>query len=212
MTALKAANAPRATRTGTLKIPSKDPTQLNTTTEGTHTNYYKDRVNTLLLVATLFATVTFTAGFTIPGGYNNSKEDQGIATMLQRRAFHVFIFSDTIAMYSSILVAVCLIWAQLGDLNLVLTALQLAIPLLGVSLVMMSLAFTAAVYLVVSNLNWLASSVLIMGTVFLFAHLTIFLPLCFPFSSTNRILRYICYYPLHLFMFLTLNSEDNNGV
>ncbi|CAL5394629.1 unnamed protein product [Camellia sinensis] len=37
---------------------------------------YKDRFNTLLLVSTLIATVTFAAGCTIPGGYNNIEPDQ----------------------------------------------------------------------------------------------------------------------------------------
>lgn len=83
---------------------------------------YKERVNTLLLVATLIATVTFAAGFTVPGGYNSSDRDLGMATMLRDKGFHVFIFCDTIAMYSSIIVAVTLIWAQLGDINLALNA------------------------------------------------------------------------------------------
>ncbi|CAL5336835.1 unnamed protein product [Camellia sinensis] len=39
---------------------------------------YKDRFNTLLFVSTLIATVTFAAGCTIPGGYNNIEPDQGI--------------------------------------------------------------------------------------------------------------------------------------
>ncbi|KAM1513947.1 hypothetical protein ACFX11_025788 [Malus domestica] len=33
---------------------------------------HRNRVNTLLVVATLVATVTFAAGFTMPGGYSNS--------------------------------------------------------------------------------------------------------------------------------------------
>lgn len=32
----------------------------------------RNRVNTLLVVATLVATMTFAAGFTMPGGYSNS--------------------------------------------------------------------------------------------------------------------------------------------
>ncbi|KAL7207601.1 hypothetical protein ACSBR1_029533 [Camellia fascicularis] len=38
------------------------------------------------------------------------------------------------SMYSSIITVVTLIWAQLGDLNLVLTAYRLALPLLGIAL------------------------------------------------------------------------------
>ncbi|CAL5394614.1 unnamed protein product [Camellia sinensis] len=58
---------------------------------------YKDRFNTLLLVSTLIATVTFAAGCTIPGGYNNIEPDQGMPTMLKHKWFHIFIFCDTIA-------------------------------------------------------------------------------------------------------------------
>ncbi|KAL7207589.1 hypothetical protein ACSBR1_029521 [Camellia fascicularis] len=95
---------------------------------------YKDRFNTLLLVSTLVATVTFVAGCAIPSGYNNTEPDQGMPTMLKHKWFHMFVFCDTIAMYSSIITAVTLIWAQLGDLNLVLTAYRLALPLLGIAL------------------------------------------------------------------------------
>ncbi|KAJ7981452.1 Protein ACCELERATED CELL DEATH 6-like [Quillaja saponaria] len=83
--------------------------------------YSKDRINTLLLMSTLVATITFAAGFTMPGGYNNLNPDQGMATMLHKQLFAVFLICDSIAMYSSIIVAVALIWAQLGDLNLELT-------------------------------------------------------------------------------------------
>ncbi|KAL3509391.1 hypothetical protein ACH5RR_028792 [Cinchona calisaya] len=164
---------------------------------------YKDRVNTLLLVSTLVATITFAAGFTMPGGYNNSDPYEGMATMLEEKKFHLFIFCDTMAMYSSILVAVSLIWAQLGDLRLVLVALKLALPLLGLALAMMSLAFMAGVSLVVSKLKWLDNAILIMGVIFLVILLALFFPLCFPISSNNRLLRYIFYYPFCLLIYVT---------
>ncbi|XP_071724312.1 protein ACCELERATED CELL DEATH 6-like [Rutidosis leptorrhynchoides] len=73
--------------------------------------YYKDRVNTLLLVATLVATVTFAAGFTVPGGYSsdNSGKQEGMAVFLRQDCFKLFVFSDMIAMYSSVMVVVILI-------------------------------------------------------------------------------------------------------
>lgn len=85
---------------------------------------YKDRVNTLLVVTTLVATVTFAAGFTMPGGYNNSGPRDGKAILLTQLMFQVFVICNTMAMYSSVLVAVTLIWAQLGDIILVFTALR----------------------------------------------------------------------------------------
>ncbi|KAE9457624.1 hypothetical protein C3L33_10466, partial [Rhododendron williamsianum] len=161
---------------------------------------YKDRINTLLLVATLVATVTYAAGFTMPGGYNNSNPNQGMATMLNKSKFQIFVICDTIAMFSSMIVAVSLIWAQLGDLNLILTSLRLALPLLGLALSMMSLAFMAGVYLVVSTLTWLANVVLIMGIVFLSILLVLFIPLFFPATTTFPVIRHISYYFFCLMM------------
>ncbi|KAI3465741.1 hypothetical protein Pfo_022404 [Paulownia fortunei] len=188
--ALKAAGTPRSLSVKTIgrETPKKSSNMEN----------YKERVNTLLLVSTLVATITFAAGFTVPGGYNSSDRDLGIATMLRDKGFHIFVFCDTIAMYSSIVVAVALIWAQLGDLNLVLNALTLAVPLLGIALGMMSMAFTAGVFLVVSKLRWLRTAVLVMGITFLVILFLLLLPLCTPLTSSNRILRYLSYYPFYL--------------
>ena len=67
---------------------------------------YKGRTETLLLVATLVATVTFAAAFTMPGGY---KESGGMAKFLEKPMFHVFVISNSIAMYSAITAVVTLI-------------------------------------------------------------------------------------------------------
>ncbi|XP_008245687.1 PREDICTED: protein ACCELERATED CELL DEATH 6-like [Prunus mume] len=154
----------------------------------------KDRVNTLLVVATLVATMAFAAGFTMPGGNNGDAPQEGMAILLTNAMFQAFVICNTIAMYTAILVAVCLIWAQLGDLNLVGTALRLALPLLGISLTMISLAFMAGVYVVVSNLHWLAYVVLILGVLFIFTVLVVFTPLFCKTTSRSRILRWITYF------------------
>lgn len=164
---------------------------------------YKDRVNTLLLVSTLVATITFAAGFTLPGGYSISDKNVGMAAMLRKKAFHIFIFCDAIAMYSSIVVAVSLIWAQLGDLRLALNAITIAQPLLVIALTMMSMAFSAGIFLVVRNLHWLSIVVLVIGVAFLAGLLVLLVPLCMSLSSSNRIARYISYYPFCLLMLAT---------
>ncbi|KAL6342703.1 hypothetical protein AAG906_013109 [Vitis piasezkii] len=53
---------------------------------------------THLIVAALVATVTFAAGFTLPGGYN----DNGMAILTKRAAFKAFIVTDTIAVILSV--------------------------------------------------------------------------------------------------------------
>ncbi|CBI35183.3 unnamed protein product, partial [Vitis vinifera] len=54
----------------------------------------KDISNTHLLVATLIATVTFAAGFTLPGGYNDEGPDKGKAVLSTKIAFKAFLLSD----------------------------------------------------------------------------------------------------------------------
>ncbi|RVX19993.1 Protein accelerated cell death 6 [Vitis vinifera] len=168
-TALKSTGARRA---GNSKVPPKLPKSPNT-------DQYKDRVNTLLLVSTLVATVTFAAGFTMPGGYNSSDPSAGMAIFLMRNMFHMFVICNTIAIF--------------------------ALPLLGLALYAMSFGFMAGVSLVVSNLHWLAIVVFIIGIICLFSLSVPFLLLFLPSKSTNRILRYISYYP---FLILVWASES----
>ena len=199
LTALKAAGVPRNPKASVQK-KSSNWSELQST----------DRVNTLLLVATLVAMLTFVAGFTMPGGFNSSGEDQGMAIMLRQKIFHVFIFSNIIAMYCSIFVVVTLIWAQSNDIHLVLIMLRTALTLLGVALASMSLAFLAGIYLVVSKLNWLANAIMIMGLVFLVALLSLYFLLWFPMSSSYRIMRYISYYPFCLLVLVTGSDADSD--
>ncbi|KAJ9686357.1 hypothetical protein PVL29_015319 [Vitis rotundifolia] len=180
---------------------SKVPPKLS---KSPNTDDYKDRVNTLLLVSTLVATVTFAAGFTMPGGYKSSDPNAGMAIFLMRNMFQMFVICNTIAMYTSILAAIILIWAQLGDLNLMDTAFRWALPFLGLALYAMSLGFMAGVSLVISNLHWLAIVVFIIGIICLVGLSVPFLLLFIPSKSTNRILRYISYYP---FLLLVWASE-----
>ncbi|KAM3741079.1 hypothetical protein ACB098_08G148800 [Castanea mollissima] len=171
---------------------------------------YKDRVNTLLLVATLVATVTFAAGFTVPGGNDDSDPHKGMAKFLRHHLFQAFIISNTIAMYSSLTVVVALIWAQLGDLNLVIASLKFAVPILGLALIMVSSAFMTGSYLMVRGLHWLASIVLIIGPFFLLILTLLCLPLCLPSSLPHPIFRYIVYYPFCLLVIVT-RSNTNDG-
>ncbi|GAB4854135.1 hypothetical protein Ancab_022718 [Ancistrocladus abbreviatus] len=164
---------------------------------------YKERVSTLLLVATLVATVTFAAGFTLPGGYNQDDPNIGMATLVKKRAFQVFVISNTIAMYSSILVAIILIWAQLGDLELIHFSLKYALPMLGVALTTMSVAFMVGVYLVVSHLHWLAVVVMVMGCIFLAVLLVLIFPLYSPSSIKNQAARYIFSFSLYLMLLVS---------
>ena len=167
---------------------------------------YKDRTETLLLVATLVATVTFAAAFTMPGGY---KDSGGMAKFLEKPMFHVFVISNSIAMYSAITAVVALIWARLDDLNLFIAAYKFSAPMLGLAITMVSLAFMAGNYLVLRDLNWLAYLVLSIGSFFLFTLSIIFFPLCLPNSSPHPIIRYILLYPFYLLIMFTRCDTDD---
>ena len=71
--------------------------------DGTPSNFVKQVSETNMLVATLIATVTFTAAFTVPGGFNqNGNVGEGLAVLSKVTAFHVFLIANTLAFGLSI--------------------------------------------------------------------------------------------------------------
>ncbi|KAK9293300.1 hypothetical protein L1049_021292 [Liquidambar formosana] len=71
--------------------------------EGSFITKFNKARESLLIVATLIATVTFAAGLTLPGGYiGDEGPDQGSAILTRATAFKAFVITDTLAMGSSI--------------------------------------------------------------------------------------------------------------
>lgn len=173
----------------------------NMQTENQKPEYYKERFSTLVLVATLIATVTFAAGFTIPGGYISEGPYQGTATMLKNAAFQVFVICNTVAMYLSIIVVVNHIAAQLADSRLLILALNMSLVQLGIALIMMAIAFAAGLFLVIVRLLWLALVVLFMGYIFLLYILALLILFKVPAWSKYRVLRFISKCGFHLLIF-----------
>ncbi|OMO96172.1 hypothetical protein COLO4_15464 [Corchorus olitorius] len=60
--------------------------------------WMKDTSNSSMVVSTLIATIAFAAAFTVPGGNN----DEGDPIFLKKTSFKVFIFSDALALFSSV--------------------------------------------------------------------------------------------------------------
>nr|GMD47649.1 protein ACCELERATED CELL DEATH 6-like [Ipomoea batatas] len=60
---------------------------------------------TNIIVATLIATITFAAGFTVPGGYNSNvdSEEAGKAILIRNAAFKAFVVTDAVAFICSML-------------------------------------------------------------------------------------------------------------
>ncbi|KAK3404674.1 hypothetical protein EUGRSUZ_K00982 [Eucalyptus grandis] len=157
------------------------------------TEWIKDQVNTLLLVATLVASVTFTAGLTLPGGYNASDDPHpGMATMLHHGMFQVFVIANTVAMYSSVLAVVVLLWGFDRDYDIAKLAHHSAGPLLLMALTGMSVAFFVAITVAVSKLSWLGSLVWYIGIPYLVMVMVVLAALIFPSSKT--IMRIVIFY------------------
>jgi hypothetical protein len=76
-------------------------------------DYVKEGSQTNLLIATLIATVTFTAAFTVPGGYHQSK-DEGLAVFGKRASFRAFLIANTLAFGLSISSILVHFYASLG--------------------------------------------------------------------------------------------------
>ncbi|XP_059310371.1 ankyrin repeat-containing protein NPR4-like [Lycium ferocissimum] len=63
---------------------------------------WKERINTHLVVATLIITISFAAGFTIPGGYDDDEgPNKGMAILARKTAFKAFVVADTLALICS---------------------------------------------------------------------------------------------------------------
>ncbi|KAF8113105.1 hypothetical protein N665_0056s0010 [Sinapis alba] len=144
---------------GCEKLPTSGMT-LRSRSENLDANKYKDRVNALLLVAALIATVTFAAGLTVPGGFNSSPPNLGLAILADDYNFISFVVADIVAMHSSLVAIVALIWAQMGDPDLVHRAFRTALPSLSLALYSMSFAFyfgvlatTSHSYLLIAVIN-----------------------------------------------------------
>ncbi|KAF7847991.1 hypothetical protein BT93_L2388 [Corymbia citriodora subsp. variegata] len=181
-------------------IPQKEggnvllPRKSSGASKSPRAEWIKDQVDTLLLVATLVATVTFTAGFTLPGGYNiSSDRHPGTATMLHNRVFQVFVISDMLAMYSSILAAVGLLWGHSSDPNVAEDAYVLAGLQLLMALAFMTVAFCAAVTVAVSKLIWLTSVVVYMTWAYLAMCVLVLAVFIFPHPPPAKLLYFMYY-------------------
>ncbi|WOG87846.1 hypothetical protein DCAR_0207078 [Daucus carota subsp. sativus] len=132
---------------------------------------YKERTNTQIIVTALIVTVTFTVGFTMPGGYYESGDlNQGLVLLSKKRAFSAFMISDALALaLSTISLFLYFISTTYEDPQLVSKLNGVSSGLTVVSVVAMMLTFITGTYAVLSHSPLVAITVcIICSTSFLF--------------------------------------------
>ncbi|XP_050377099.1 ankyrin repeat-containing protein NPR4-like [Argentina anserina] len=135
---------------------------------------YKEIKESHLVVSTLIATVTFAAGFTVPGGYQSEKgPDQGFAILSRNAAFQAFVITNTLAMTMSSCAVLIrfFIPLQRREFTFGTVPFGTAIFLTMYALVAMVVAFLTGTYAVLGGHSsfGLAIAALVVGCFFFFA-------------------------------------------
>eukprot|EP01018_Ginkgo_biloba_P002548 Gb_13076 [translate_table: standard] len=131
-----------------------------------HKDGVKNVANTITVVAVLIATVTFTAVFTVPGGLKNDGPYEGTAVMAKTMAFKVFLISDTVALFASLMIVLILVTVVPFHKRMLMKLLFIGNKVMWVALVCTATAFNSAVYVVVApNSKSLAIGVWVFGLV-----------------------------------------------
>ncbi|KAF8410682.1 hypothetical protein HHK36_003215 [Tetracentron sinense] len=128
---------------------------------------YKQMGHTLLMVATLIATVTFAAAFTMPGGYiNNAGPDQGLAALSSSKHLEWFMISDSIAMACSITAACLIFWGAVSGKDSYVYYFASATVLTYIALQATAIAFSTGVVAVLPDRPFVDTMGFIVGIVF----------------------------------------------
>ncbi|KAJ9159281.1 hypothetical protein P3X46_024797 [Hevea brasiliensis] len=130
---------------------------------------FKETSKSHQIVATLIATVTFAAGFTVPGGYgNNDGPDEGTAILTRRSAFKTFLVTDTLALALSISVVLIHFLLALQPTNRKIFFLfTWAFIFTVVAMELMMVAFMTGVYAVMPHSSsGLAATICAIGSCF----------------------------------------------
>ncbi|CAL5337531.1 unnamed protein product [Camellia sinensis] len=133
-------------------------------------------MKTQLIVAALIATVTFAAGFTMPGGYDgNQGPNQGMATLTREAAFKAFAVTNTIAMILSTSAILIDFWGVLiSDRDKLLKYFAFATSLISIAIIAIVLAFITGTYAVLEHSRALAIAVCVTSFLFFWIFYNLF--------------------------------------
>ncbi|KAK5813716.1 hypothetical protein PVK06_029167 [Gossypium arboreum] len=120
-----------------------------------------------LLVTTLIATISFAAGFTMPGGYKSDGPEEGMAILSRKLAFRVFVIANALAFCfssTSMFLHYCKSFVEKLDAHAFYTYITSLLTSYGITA--MVIAFVSGTYAALSDSPGLAKAVLSIGRSF----------------------------------------------
>ncbi|CAN4105768.1 unnamed protein product [Withania somnifera] len=136
-----------------------------------------------LVVATLLVTVTFAAGFTLPGGFesDNDSLNKGMAILAKKSAFCAFVITDAIAfvcsvgaVFSYFVMAANHRPQSEAELKVLVNIYRVATILQFLSMSAVVIAFITGLYATLSHIVGLATTVCVIGCLSFLIYVMIF--------------------------------------
>ncbi|XP_061944578.1 protein ACCELERATED CELL DEATH 6-like [Populus nigra] len=174
----------------------------------------KNRINSLLVVAVLVASVTFSGVLQLPRSTDqpgsrasnittnniHNIQNQGISEINEGILRNVYIYFDMVALNASVMASIILCWAHLYDVKVAAHVIWVASILTGGAIYLMCLAFVFAVAIDVGkSFAFFVLTIVVGGVLFLF-QTVVSIPLIIP-PSANQIIERIASPYIYLLIF-----------